>query len=110
MLRAEAIDKYSIDLYWQVSCADEPIVIAYNITYRLLREENLDERDFDEMSEVIVDTENKLTHHRIEGLKSYRKYEVTLALLSAKRHGEPYGPIVARTLEDGNLCNKKVFY
>lgn len=103
MLRVESILKNSIEVYWQVNCVDDAIVIGYNISFCLVYDDNLEKCRGEQMNSILIDTEfNKLTHHRIEGLKSYRNYAVSIALLSAKKHGLFEGPQVIRTLEDGN--------
>lgn len=109
MLRTASMQKNAIEVYWQLNCVDNAIVIGYNISYCLLHDDNIEKCEGESMNSILIDNEfDKLTHHRIEGLQTYRNYRVSIALLSAKKHGLFEGPKVMRTLEDGN--SKQVFF
>lgn len=102
MLRTETIAQHSIDVYWQLNCADEAIVNAYNISICLLSDNVSNECEGETLYEALVDTNfDKVTHYRIEGLKSYRNYAVSIALMSATNHGLFVDKKVVRTLESG---------
>lgn len=101
MLRTETIAKHSIDIYWQLNCADEAIVNAYNMSICLLNDMS-NECEGETRYEALVDTDfDKIIHYRIEGLKSYRNYAVSIALMSATNHGLFVDEKVVRTLEAG---------
>lgn len=103
MLRIEATVQRSIDLFWQLNCADEAIVNAYNISYCLLSDDNHNECVGDTTYSELFDTGfDQHTHYQIRGLKIFKHYAVSIALMSATNHGLFAEKKIIRTIESGN--------
>lgn len=95
-----------ITLMWQLNCVDDPIVKGYNISYCVLDSSNLDVCNEAIMNDVVVlDDDEERSHHVISNLKSYKLYNVSIALMSVTRLGPSTFPITVRTLEAGELDN-----
>lgn len=81
---------------------DEPIVVGYNVTYCLLDDRDLNNCSESPRSEVVILSDDDEMHQlEISGLKSYRLYNVSVALMSHTRLGIPKAPITVRTMEGG---------
>lgn len=94
----------SITLHWNLYCVDEPIVVGYNITYCLLKRENFDECEEPIMDEIVILNDcDELCQYEIVGLKTYRFYNVSVALMSHNRLGVHKNFIKTRTMEGGKL-------
>ena len=103
-------NEHSITIHWKLNCADDPIVVGYNITYCLLDEKASDICSEPSLSEIIIlDEDDEIHRHEIVNLKSYKLYNISVALMSHSRLGIPKSPITVRTLEGGKyIINKDV--
>lgn len=94
----------SITIHWKLNCADDPIVVGYNITYCLLDDKNYDKCSEPSLSEVVILSEDdEMYQYEIANLKSFKLYNISVALMSHTRLGVPKSPITVRTLEGGKF-------
>lgn len=103
MWSSVAIER-SITVHWKLNCADEPIVAGYNFTFCLLDDDEPTKCAERAISEIeILGNDSEMNQFSILGLKSYRLYNISIALLSHSRLGILKAPITVRTLEGGKL-------
>lgn len=57
---------------------------------------------------VVIVVDDKLSQYQIRGLKSYRLYNASIALMSRTHLGVPATPITVRTMEAGVLMKARV--
>lgn len=104
------ISEHSITIQWKLNCVDKAIIAGYNITYGCVN------RDFEgdlcndavRSETVVLLAGEELHEYEIKNLRSYMRYNISVALMSIIRLGSPKSPITVRTLEGGKLGIKKV--
>lgn len=96
------VDEFSIVFEWKLNCVDKDIVSAYNVQYCVVVDfdNNLClENHFNEIfnaSNVIYNS----NLYEIKNLKPYRKYKISIALISTSGHVGAFSkPIFVKTLE-----------
>lgn len=100
------IGEHSITIHWKLNCVDKAIVVGYNITYCSL---GYDFESDDECSDalrseiVIISPGDEMHQYEIQNLRSFMRYNISIALMSINRLGLPKAPITVRTLEGGKL-------
>lgn len=102
--------EHSIAVHWKLSCSDEPIVVGYNITYCMMNDDALDKCAESPISEVVILTaDDEMLQYEIANLKSFKLYNISVALMSHTRLGIPKAPITVRTLEGGKFNKRTAF-
>lgn len=97
----------SIDIAWDLNCADEDIVKGYNISYCLMSS-YLKHCDQPPVYHVILlGDELNFKKQRLTSLKPYTRYNISVAMISTSNRMGPFSKsILVQTMEGSKSIDK----
>lgn len=102
---SNVISEHSITIQWKLNCVDKATIAGYNITYCPVGLDFEADLCIDAVfSEIVILSAGEDLHEfEIKNLRSYMRYNISVALMSINRLGLPKSPITVQTLEGGKL-------